>query len=244
MDHLIFTAVSGASHSMMEQQIRANNLANANTEGFRADLDQSQSQAVQGDGYSSRFLVQQQDGGIDMTPGVIVQTGRPLDVAIKGQGLIALQSPQGEVYTRSGNMEQDANGALTIGGLPVLGDSGPIVLPPNALASVGTDGTISVLPDDGDVAATMEVDRIKLVNVPVNQLSKNPSGQIVTRNGLPAAVDENVALVDNSLESSNVSAVTEMVSTMSLNRQFEAQIKMMKAAEDLSDAGNRLLRDS
>jgi flagellar basal-body rod protein FlgF len=130
---------------------------------------------------------------------------------------------------------------LTINGHPVLGDNGPIVLPPNAMASFGTDGTLSVTPDDGDVKGTMDVDRLKLVNIPVNNLAKNPEGMLVTANGAPAPVDEEIKVSGGYLESSNVSAIGEMMASISLNRQFESQIKMMKAAEDLSDYGNRLL---
>jgi flagellar basal-body rod protein FlgF len=244
MDRLIYTAVSGASRSLMEQQIRANNLANAGTNGFRADLSNAEIHAVEGQGYASRFIVEEIEGGMEMASGILQQTGRPLDVAIEGDGLIALQSGEGEVYTRNGNMQQGDNGQLTINGLPVLGDAGPIILPPNAIASIGSDGTISITPDDGDVTATMDVDRIKLVSIESDNMAKDAAGHIVGKDGSPAVMDENITLVAGSLESSNVSAVNEMVATLSLSRQFEAQIKMMKAAEQLSETGNRLLRNS
>lgn len=245
MDRLIYTALSGATHSLMEQQISANNLANVNTPGFRAEMEMSQSSQIGGNGFSSRILTQESASGINDSTAAVDKTGRPLDVAIQGEGYIAVQDSDGsEVYTRNGNIQQNDQGQLTIDGRPVLGDNGPIVLPPNAIASFGSDGTLSVTPDDGDVTATMDVDRLKLVNIPVQNLAKNAQGMLITADGRPAAVDENIKVSGGFLEGSNVSAVSEMLASISLNRQFEAQIKMMKAAEQLSQSGNRLLEGS
>jgi flagellar basal-body rod protein FlgF len=245
VDRLLFTAVSGASHSLMQQQISANNLANANTTGFRADIALSQSEAVRGLGFATRVMVQPQSSGVDASSAAAEKTGRPLDVAIQGEGYIAVQNSDGsEVYTRNGNMVQNEAGQLTINGYPVLGDNGPIVLPPNAIASFGRDGTLSITSDDGDVTATMDIDRLKLVTIPPENLAKNGQGMIVTADGSRAPLDENINVSGGYLEGSNVTAVTEMLASISLSRQFEAQIKMMKAAQDLSEAGNRLLRGS
>jgi len=242
MDRLIYTALSGATHSLMEQQISANNLANVNTGGFRSDIALSQSDQVQGQGFATRFMSAENQSGINDSAGIPEKTDRPLDVAISGKGYIAvLDSSGNEVYTRNCNIQQNDQGQLTINGHPVLGDNGPIILPPNAMASFGSDGTLSVTPDDGDVKGTMDVDRLKLVDIPVNNLAKNQEGMLVTANGVPAAVNEDIKVSGGYLESSNVSAIGEMMASISLNRQFESQIKMMKAAEDLSDYGNRLL---
>ena len=245
MDRLIYTAVSGASHTMMEQQVTANNLANINTNGFRADTERSQSMTVEGRGFSTRFMSQEVPTGVDDSTGIAEKTERPLDVSIQGAGYLAVLDPNGrEVYTRNGNIQQDDQGMLTINGHPVVGDNGPITLPPNAAATIGRDGTISITPDDGDVTATMDVDRLKLVTIPVNNLAKNPEGMLITADGIPPQVDEGIKVQGGFLESSNVSASAEMMHSIALERQFEAQIKMMKAAEDLSTAGNRLISDS
>ncbi|SNY68022.1 flagellar basal body rod protein FlgF [Enterobacter sp. CC120223-11] len=241
MDRLIFTAVSGASRSLSQQQIHSNNLANVNTQGFRSDLDNAISQQVGGEGYDSRYLVEAVPGGVDMTPGAVRETGRSLDVAIKGNGLIALASGNREVYTRNGQIDVSPEGDLSIGGLPVEGDNGPIVLPPFSSVSIGDDGIVTIVPEDGNIAAPVDVDRIKLVNIPAAQLSKNVDGLLVT-NAAVNPRDEDVTLSAGHLEMANVSAIDEMVSSIALNRQFEAQIKMMKAAEDLANAGNRLIR--
>lgn len=243
MDHLLFTAVSGASRSLSEQQIHANNLANASTQGFRLDLKNAQAQQVAGTGYASRYLVEPVAGGVDMSPGALRETGRSLDVAIKGNGLITLSMGTKEAYTRNGQIDVGSEGELTINGLPVVGDTGPIVLPPFSSVSVAEDGVISVIPVAGNNPVPVEVDRIKLVDIPAAQLTKNAAGYLVT-NAPSTARSESVTLASGQLEESNVSVIEEMVSNLSLNRQFEAQIKMMKAAEDLAQMGNRLLRQS
>ncbi|WP_330983788.1 MULTISPECIES: flagellar basal body rod protein FlgF [Enterobacterales] len=245
MDRLIYTALSGATQTLLEQQISANNLANVNANGFRADMAMSRNDAVRGSGFTTRYMAQENQSGVNDSTGEAEKTERPLDVAIQGTGYIAVQDSAGnEVYTRNGNIQQDDQGQLTINGYAVLGDNGPIILPPNTIASFGSDGTLSVTPDDGDVTATMDVDRLKLVDIPVNNLAKNAEGMLVTADGIPAQRDENIKVSDGFLEGSNVSAVSEMMSSIAMNRQFEAQIKMMKTAENLSDSGNRLLRGS
>lgn len=241
MDRLIFTAMSGASRSLSQQQIHANNLANVNTQGFRSDLDNAISQQVNGEGYASRYMALPTQGGVDMTPGAVRETGRNLDIAIKGDGLIALTSGNREVYTRNGQIDVSPEGDLSINGLPVEGDNGPIVLPPFSSVSIGDDGVITIVPDDGDIAAPVDVDRIKLVNIPVSDLSKNVDGFLVSNTTINPR-DEEVMVASGHLETANVSAINEMVASIALNRQFEAQIKMMKAAEDLANSGNRLIR--
>ncbi|WP_158784522.1 flagellar basal-body rod protein FlgF [Pantoea sp. BAV 3049] len=243
MDRLIYTAVSGANRSMTLQMIHANNLANANTEGFRADLEKATSLQSSGYGYDSRFQVSSQNGGVNMAHGALRETGRELDVAIQGDGLIALAQGRREIYTRNGHIDIDDNGNLSVSGMPLLGENGPIQLPPFSQVAIGDDGTVTVIPENGDVNAAIDVDRIKLVDIPANRLSKNNDGQLVSNRAINPR-SENVKLASEHLESSNVSTITEMVETVSLSRQFEAQIKMMKAAETLAQAGNRLIRGS
>lgn len=243
MDRLIYTAVSGANRSLNQQMIHANNLANANTEGFRADLERANSQQVAGYGYNSRYQVNSANGGINMANGALKETGRELDIGIRGDGLIALREGRREVYTRNGHIDIDEMGNLSVNGRPLMGEAGPIQLPPFSEVAIGNDGTISVIPENGDLEAAMDVDRIKLVDVPAGRLRKNDDGLLVsTRRTEPRS--ESVQVAGEHLETSNVSAINEMVATVSLSRQFEAQIKMMKAAETLAQAGNRLIRGS
>lgn len=240
MDRLGYTAMTAASRTMTALDVRANNLANVNTPGFRSDLEQSASVAVLGYGYDSRHLAHSQGNGVSLAPGALMATGRDMDFAIKGPGLIAVQGPEGEAYTRHGSLQVDADMQLTLNGRAVLGEGGPIVLPQFDSIRIAGDGRISVLPRGEPLM--VEIDQIKLVDVPAGQLSKDNAGLLVTRNGVPAATDDNVQLVSGFLEASNVSAIDQLVGTMSLSRLFETQVKMMKAAEDLSTSGNSLMR--
>ncbi|WP_435609976.1 flagellar basal-body rod protein FlgF [Pseudomonas knackmussii] len=241
MDRLAYTAMTAANRTLESLSVRANNLANANTPGFRADMESAQAVDVKGYGYDSRHLATVKNDGVDMTPGTLTVTGRDLDFAIRGQGLIALQDGNGEAYTRHGSMVVDSEGRLTINGRQVMGEGGPIVLPEYDNVSIGEDGTISVMPR-GDYLMT-EVDKIKLVDAPAAELQKNAAGLLVRKDGQPAQAADNVRLVSGYLESSNVSSIDQLTATLSLNRTFETQVKMMKAAEDMASAGDRLLRD-
>ena len=147
MDALIYIAMSGADRMLKAQQIHANNIANAETGGFRADIGVSTSQAVPGYGYDARHLSQNGANAVDVRSGAVVQTGRDLDVAVQGDGFLTLQGPDGkEVYTRAGNMVADVDGKLSVNGHPVLGDGGQITVPPDYVKlHIGSDGVISVL---------------------------------------------------------------------------------------------------
>ena len=242
MDRLGYTAMTAASRTMMSLQVRSNNLANVNTPGFRADLERARSMSVEGYGYDSRHMALVENNGVSLAGGPMIATGRTLDFAVKGTGLIVLQDGEGEAFTRQGSMQIDSEGRLTLNGRAVLGEGGPIELPPHDRVEIGNDGTVSIMAPGDYLMA--EVDRIRLVDVPAGDLMKNAAGLLVTRNGEPAQPSENVRLASGFLESSNVSAIEELASTMSLSRLFETQVKMMKAAEDLSDAGNRMIRGS
>ncbi|CAG8863183.1 Flagellar basal-body rod protein FlgF [Pseudomonas fluorescens] len=240
MDRLGYTAMTAASRTMTALGVRANNLANVNTPGFRTDLEQATSVQVSGQGYDTRHLALVESNGVSMAPGALMATGRELDFAIQGPGLIAVQGAGGEAYTRHGSLQVDADMQLTVNGRAVLGEGGAIELPEFDTLHIASDGRISVLPRGEPLM--VEVDRIKLVDLPAAQLQKDSAGLLVSRDGAVAPQDENVTLASGFLESSNVSAIDQLVGTMSLSRLFETQVKMMKAAEDLSSAGNSMIR--
>lgn len=240
MDKLIYTVMSGAERIMRSQQVHANNLANADTQGFRADYEVAQSQVVPGYGYDTRHQSSGSAEVVTQRGGMLKNTARDLDVAIVGAGYFAVRVGEGEAYTRAGAMDVDARGALSVNGRPVLGDGGPIVLPPFRAVSISDDGTISVLPEDGE--ELQEVDRLKLVEGTA-AMTKNEMGLLVARDAQPLPVSETVRVQAKTLEMSNVRAVEEMVAVMDVTRQFEIQMKLFKAADGMVDAGNRLLRD-
>lgn len=239
MDKFIFTAVSGAQRTLQAQQVRANNLANADTPGFRANIELASSQALAGYGYDDVHLSRTEADAISTRNGTVRDTGRALDVAVNGNGYLAVEWNEGEAYTRAGAIAIDANGALSVGGRPLLGEGGPIVLPPHTAVDIAKDGTISIMPEGGTI--TQIIDRLRLVSAEGGQLAKNEAGLIVPRDGEPLAADPNVTVRGQALEGSNVSAVEEMVAVMSLNRSFEMQMKMFKASDSMNESGNRLL---
>ena len=246
MDRMIFLAMSGAKETMAAQAVNSNNLANASTTGFRADFQSSMSQQVYGPGYASRVYATAENAGVDFNQGNIISTGRELDAAINGQGWFAVQTADGgEAYTRAGDLRLNSVGQLTTGaGHTLLGNGGPISLPPHAKIDIGADGTISIQPL-GQAANTLAViDRIKLVNPPTEQLQKGEDGLIRLANGGIAEADANVSMVSGSLESSNVNTVASMVRMIELARQYETHIKLMSTAEDIDKAAASMIRMS
>ena len=240
MDKLIYTVMTGAERAFHAQQVHANNLANADTTGFRADYEVAGTQAVGGYGYDSRH---QSTGATDVVSqrlGAVRETGRDLDVAVLGQGLITVADAGGEAYTRAGAMLVDSEGNLSINGRAVLGDGGPIVLPPFRALSVAEDGAVSILPENG--TEMQDVDRLKLVDGS-QPMTKTTAGLLVSRSGDALPASETVRVRSGALESSNVQAVEEMVAVMDISRQFEIQMKLYQAADGMAEAGNRLLRD-
>jgi flagellar basal-body rod protein FlgF len=239
MDALIYTAMSGAERALRGQQVHANNLANMDTGGFRANMELSTAQAVQGYGYDDRHMSQLQANSVSTRQGTLKATGRELDVAISGDGFFTVQGPTGEAYTRAGAMTLDSDGVLKVNGNPVLGEGGPIALPEYTKIDIGQDGTISI--QSPGTANMQVIDKLKLVKAEGSELTKNEAGLIVARNGQPLVTDATVQVRPGHLEGSNVSAVEEMVATMSLNRTFEIQMKLFKASDSMAETGNRLI---
>ncbi|HBD12939.1 MAG TPA: flagellar basal-body rod protein FlgF [Porticoccaceae bacterium] len=246
MDRLLYIAMSGANAAMTAQAVNAHNLANASTTGFKADMAMFGKAQVVGPGHSSRTFVQLEGTRADMVAGTTQTTGRELDVSVNGRGWIAVQAPDGgEAYTRRGDLRLDEFGLLTNGaGMPVLGNAGPIAVPPNAKLEIGGDGTISVLPIGQNPNTLAVVDRIKLVTLDEANLAKDADGMLRTADGEPTPPDASVRVVSGSLETSNVNAIESMVRMIELARSFEAQVKMMKTAEENDRNSSQIMRMS
>jgi len=247
VDKALFIAMTGAKHNMLAQANRANNLANLSTTGFRADFEQSRSMGVYyGDGQPTRAYAMTESPRADFTPGSMIATNNPLDVAIQGNGFIAVQSPDGtEAYTRAGNMAVDATGMLrTANGLPVLGAGGPINIPENEKVQIGADGIISIIGQGQGPEAMVQVGQIKLVNPDIQNIEKGDDGLFRQRDGEIALPAVEVTLRSGMLESSNVNAIEEFTQILSLARQYEMQVKVMKSAEENSAASAQLLQMS
>ena len=244
MDRMLYVAMTGAKNTMLAQAINNNNLANINTTGFRADLASFQSIPINGAGYPTRTNAIVDKTSVDMNSGPLISTGRELDVAIKGDGLITVQALDGnEAYTRAGDLQINSAGMLVTGaGFPVMGNNGPIAVPPNEKLEIGADGTISILPVGQTPNTLAVVDRIKLVKAPAEALIKTDEGLLRPETGDALGSDAAVALQSGVLETSNVNGITALANMIELSRHYEAQIKLIKAAEDNDAAGAQLLR--
>ena len=236
MDRLIYTAMSGAKHLLEAQAVVAHNLANANTNGFRAELSAFRAAPVVGEGAATRAFVVESTVGADLTPGGIQQTGRSLDIALRGRGFIAVQTEDGaEAYTRNGNLHVSENGLLqTRDGKTVMGEGGPIAVPPDTVLTIAPDGTLSTVPSGGAVSAVSTVGRIKLVDPEAAAIRRGDDGLFRLVDGGEADADANVRLVSGALEGSNVNVVEAMVSLIENARQYDMQMKMLSNAESNS----------
>jgi len=244
MDKLSYLVMSGAKESMLAQAMVANNLANAKTTGFRADFTRIKSLPVLGDGLSSRAFALAQQPGYRFSEGPQITTDESLDAAIQGQGWFVVQRADGtEAYTRNGNFNISQSGLLeTSNGQPLVGDSGPLILPPVETVLIGEDGTVSARPLGSPANAIQVIGRLKLVNPDYQNLEKGTDGLFQTRDGNPAEVDASVTLASGVLEGSNVNTVEELTKMIDLSRRFDVQIKMLSTAKENDQALDKLMR--
>jgi flagellar basal-body rod protein FlgF len=243
MDKLAYIAMSGAAEAMKAQAVHANNIANSTTAGFRAELQAQRSLPVYNSGLPTRVYAATHEPGYDFTPGTVVSTGKPLQASIKGEGFFAVQSDLGEGYNRRGDFSLTSEGFMIDGGGNlVLGEGGPLIIPPADSIEIGTDGMVAIKPLGSAAGTLVDVGRLKLVNPEVNTLQKDSDGLFRSKDGAALPVDEFVTVNPGSYESSNVSVVTEMVELIALSRKFELDVKLMDQADDNSQNQARLLQ--
>lgn len=244
MDRLIYIAMTGAKQEFERQATVANNAANTSTVGFRRQLDAFRAVPVTGgDGQPTRAFVVTSTPNADFTPGPVTQTGRPLDVAVQGDGWLTVQTLDGnEAYTRAGNIQVDPNGQLTLeNGLPVMGDAGTLAVPPGSSVTIASDGSISALGPGDPANAVAVMGQLKLVNPPPAELVRGDDGLFRLRGGSPAQADPNVVLLPGALEGSNASPVSSMVAMLDSARRFEMQMKMLHTADANDQQANQIL---
>ncbi|MCK5888733.1 MAG: flagellar basal-body rod protein FlgF [Methylococcales bacterium] len=244
MDRSLFIAMSGAKQTLLAQASNANNLANVNTTGFKADYEQFRAMPVLGEGFPTRVYAMTERPGSDMTMGPLQTTGNDLDIAIKGDGWIAVEDSNGqEAYTRAGDLKITPEGRLLIGsGRVVMGENGPIAIPPAEKIDIGRDGTISIIPLGSDKTNVAIVGQIKLVSPDLKNIEKRNDGLMHTKNGRTLAASADVSLVQGALEGSNVNAVSALVDMIELSKNFELQIKMMKTIDEVSSSSSKLMQ--
>jgi flagellar basal-body rod protein FlgF len=246
MDKLLYIAMSGAKETLRAQAANNHNLANASTTGFKADLSAFQSRALTGPGYASRVYATDGTVGWDASIGSQLATGNALDLSVNGPGYIAVQDVTGnEAYTRAGDLHVDPSGQLlTATGLPVLGDNGPIGVPPYSSITVARDGTISVIPLGSTTQTSAVVGRIKLVNPPTDTLQRGADGLFHNTSPDPVAADAATTVTPGTLESSNVNIASAMVNMIELARHFDMQVKALHDADQNAQSTTKLLQSS
>ena len=243
MDKMVYVAMTGAKQILQAQTVNNHNIANVSTHGFRADLHRFSTQAVQGPGFATRANAVAENVGFNTLTGTLIETGRELDVAVQGSGWIAVQAKDGsEAYTRAGNLRLSATGVLeTATGYPVLGDGGPITIPPATQISIGADGTVSIVPQGLGPETLASVSRIKLVDPAPDTLVKGSDGLIRVNDGSEAPAAANVQLVSGMLETSNVNAPQALIEMIELARMFDLQVKAMTTAEQTANAATKMI---
>jgi flagellar basal-body rod protein FlgF len=231
---MLYVAMTGAKQLMQAQALVSHNLANVSTTGFRADLARFEARPVAGPGYASRVNTVATGLGFDRSQGALVQTGAVLDVAVDGDGWLAVQARDGsEAYVRSASLKVSALGLLeTERGEPVLGDNGPLAVPPYTQISVAADGTISVVPQGQGPETMAQVGRLKLVNPEADRLGKRLDGLVEVTNGAEVEADANVKIASGFIETSNVNIAATLVDMIECQRQFEVAVRMMQTADD------------
>lgn len=244
MDRAIYTAMTGARQAFDRQSTVANNLANVSTTGFREQLNAARAVPVQGDGiFKTRTAVVESTPGASFAPGPILQTGRQLDVAMKDSAWLAVQAPDGgEAYTRRGDLQVSSDGFLVTGtGQPVIGDGGPVSLPPGSEVFISEDGVISAIGEGESAKALARVSQLKLIDGAEVNLVRGDDGLFRAENGAPVEAGEGLRLVSGALEGSNVNAVEAMVAMIGAARHYEMQMSVIDNTNKNEQKANSLL---
>ena len=244
MDHLIYTAYSGLTGSMVSQQVIASNMANAQTIGFRAEMLNHQPTTLKGPSIEARAMTQGDVRGASMKQGAMVETGNPLDVALTGQTMLAVQGADGEeAYTRRGDLVVDASGVLSNGdNRPVIGDAGPVTVPPGARITIAPDGTVLAATPENPDQPPQVVAKLKMVSTAGSKIEKGLDGLFRVTGGGALPTDEEAKLQPGSLEQSNVDPTRVLVEMVEAQRLFDMRTKLISTAREIDEGGAGLMR--
>lgn len=244
MDRLIYTSLAAMRGSMSRQTAIANNLANAQTPGFRADMASAQSLWLDGDGLDARAMSSEEVLGADMKAGSVTQTGRDLDIAMQGDALLVVQAQNGEeAYTRRGDLQISPSGLLTTGdGSPVQGGQGPVTIPPADAITIDQEGRVWIVPQGGDPENPQEVDRLRLATPTGSDIAKGLDGLFRVKGGGILPDDPEARLLTRSIEGSNVSATSALVEMIEASRSWDTQLKMIGDVRDMDSATANLMQ--
>ncbi len=245
MDRILYTAANGAARILEQQSVIGNNMANVSTAGFREQLAVYRSVPVvpQAGELPTRVATVASTPGSHFRQGAMNETGRALDAAIAGEGWFAVQTPQGEAYTRAGEFAvNDRSQLVTHAGLPVLSNEGQAIeVPERGSITFATDGQISALGAGDNPRDIQLIGQLKLVNPPAGQLRRGDDGLFRLADGQAAQADPAVKIAPGFVEQSNVDPAAAMVAMISNARQFEMQMKVIQSANTNEERGNSIL---
>lgn len=245
MDRMIHISGRAMQGIMARQTAVANNMANSDTIGFRAEIVNANARYVEREQtFDSRAVTDEYVLQADMNAGAFMATGRPLDVALNGDALLAVQSPDGsEGYTRRGDLMMSETGLVsTADGHPVLGENGPLTLPDADSVSIAKDGTVWVVPRGGDPDNPVQADRLKLVSPQGSEIVKQNDTLFHVRGGGALPSDPEARLTPETLEKSNVNMSQALVDMIEVSRAWETQVKMLKAAQEMDEQGASIMK--
>lgn len=244
MDRVIYTSLSTMRGSMARQTAVANNLANVQTPGFRAEIASAQSVWLDGQSLGTRAMASEEVLGANMAVGTVVQSGRALDIALQGDTLLTVQAANGDVaYTRRGDLQLSPTGLLTTGdGLPVQGAQGPITVGAADSISIDNSGRIFIVPPGGDPQQPVELDRLKLVTPAGSDIAKGLDGLFRPREGGILPEDPAARLVSGAIEGSNVNSTSALVEMIEASKAWDVQLKLISSVRDMDNATSGLMR--
>lgn len=244
MDRAAYIAMNAAAEALRAQAATAHNLANIGTSGFKALLTQTEAVSVEGAGWNSRVNGRLVPQGWDARGGAVQTTGRVLDVALAEDRWLAVQAGDGTTaYTRNGALQLTSNGQLLDAeGRPVLGDGGPVSLPPHSDLMVGADGTLSLTPLGSTANVRAQVGRLQVVSATPGQIDRREDGLFAPRDGQALAPAAGPVLVSGALESANVNAAEQMVALIEHSRRFELAVDTLKRADAYAESAQSLMR--
>ncbi len=244
MDRMIHLSLRAMQGVMNRQTAIAHNMANADTTGFRAEIVSAQAEYIHGPGNQSRATVNEYVLAADMNPGAVEETGRPLDIALGGQSMLAVQAPNGdESYTRRGDLMMNESGLITTGdGHPVLGEGGPLVVPPADNIRIAEDGGVWIVPKGGDPNQPQQIDHLRIVNPKGSEVVKGEDTLFRVKNGGSLPSDPDARLQSGALEGSNVNMTQALVDMIETSRAYEAQVKLLTTAKEMDDGGASVMQ--
>jgi len=250
MDRLVYTAFSAINEKAVERQAIVNEMANVSTIGFKRSFEVAlRSVKIEGPGFSTRYQTSAVARDVvDLIPGALMMTGKPLDIAMQGSSVLGVQASNGELaFTRRGDLRVNNAGQLENGsGQIVRGQGGPITVPLGFSVNINEDGTVFGRDPSQSNAPPVLLGQLMLRDASQVALFKREDGLFRVEGQAPgtdfATGPEPVSLTPQALEGSSVNPMGTMVKLIEQSRSFEHQVRMVKEAKSNDESGASMMR--